>query len=82
MVQKIMAFPMLRLFKKTEAQSPDYRSDRTVEALVDYLRQKLALEEHVARMAPEEKVLHLQQKEEQKDDHPGCLMSGFLLVNR
>jgi thiol-disulfide isomerase/thioredoxin len=82
MVQKIMAFPMLRFFKNQEAQPPDYRSDRTVEAMIEFVRQRLATDEHLSQLAPDEKERHLKLKEEARDDHPGCLMSGFLLVNR
>jgi hypothetical protein len=82
MVQKIMAFPMLRFFKNKEAQPPDYRSDRTVEAMIEFVRQRLATDEHLSQLAPDEKERHLKLKEEARDDHPGCLMSGFLLVNR
>ena len=80
--QKIQAFPMLRLFKDGEAQSPDYRSDRTVDAFTEYIKAKLAADDMVARMAPEQREAHLIAEEKRKDDHPGCMMSGFLLVNR
>jgi hypothetical protein len=33
-------------------------------------------------MNPSEKSLHVERKELERDDHPGCLLSGFLLVNR
>jgi protein disulfide-isomerase-like protein len=82
MKEKIQAFPNLRLFKKKEVQPPDYRSDRTVDAMIDFLRSRLALDEQIKLMAPAEKVAHEERIAEQKDDHPGCMMSGFLLVNR
>lgn len=82
MTQKVMAFPMLRFFKKKEAQPPDYRSDRTVEAMIEFVRQRLATDEHLSQLPADEKEMHLIRKEEARDDHPGCLMSGFLLVNR
>lgn len=80
--QKIQAFPTLRLFKDAEPQPPDYRSDRTVEAFNEFLLQRLAMDEQVARMDPETKAQHHERLALQRDDHPGCLMSGFLLVNR
>jgi protein disulfide-isomerase-like protein len=82
MNQKIQAFPTLRVFKEAEPQAPDYRSDRTVDALTEFVRQKLAQDEQVQAMDHETRQLHHERLEQQRDDHPGCLMSGFLLVNR
>ena len=80
--QKVMAFPLLRFFKGREPQSPDYRSDRTVEALHQYATQQVGHDQMLALLPPHEKEEHLQRKALEKDDHPGCLVSGFLLVNR
>mmetsp|Transcript_7948 Transcript_7948/g.13183 ORF Transcript_7948/g.13183 Transcript_7948/m.13183 type:complete len:464 (+) Transcript_7948:78-1469(+) len=82
MQQKIQAFPLLRLFKHGTAQPPDYRSDRTVEALTEFVSQRLAKDEVLSLMAPHERVEHEEKAKEDRDDHPGCMMSGFLLVNR
>jgi len=82
MNQKIQAFPSLRLFKDGQPQPPDYRSDRTVEAFSEFLTQRLATDEQVARMDPQTKAQHEERRAQMRDDHPGCLMSGFLLVNR
>jgi protein disulfide-isomerase-like protein len=82
MREKIQAFPNLRLFKHGQVQPPDYRSDRTVDALTDFLNSRLALDEQLKLMKPHEKEAHEERVAEQKDDHPGCMMSGFLLVNR
>lgn len=82
MQQKIQAFPLLRMFKRGQAQAPDYRADRTVDALMEFAQQRLAQDEQLALMKPEDAKIHLERKEEQRDDHPGCMMSGFLLVNR
>jgi protein disulfide-isomerase-like protein len=82
MQQKIQAFPTLRVFKEGEPQSPDYRSDRTVDAFTEFVQQKLAQDEQVRSMDPETREKHEERIEQQRDDHPGCLMSGFLLVNR
>ena len=40
------------------------------------------IDEQVSKMNPSEKSLHVERKELERDDHPGCLLSGFLLVNR
>lgn len=82
MEQKIQAFPMLRLFKRGQVQPPDYRADRTVAAMSEFINSRLALDEQLAMMKPEDAKLHLERKAQERDDHPGCMMSGFLLVNR
>eukprot|EP01040_Poterioochromonas_malhamensis_P004184 gene4183-4478_t len=80
--QKIQAFPMMRLFKHGQPQPPDYRSDRTVEAFMTFLHDRLSHDEQFALMKPEEKLAHEERKQANRDDHPGCMLSGFLLVNR
>ena len=82
MNQHIQAFPALRLFKDSTVQPPDYRSDRTVEAFVDFLQSRLATDQQLSQMDPDAKLAHELKKELLKDDHPGCLLSGYLLVNR
>lgn len=78
--QKIQAFPNLRLFKHGEVQPPDYRSDRTIEAFSEFINSRLAKDEALSHLLPHEQIEHL---EKEKDiDHPGCMMSGILLVNR
>jgi protein disulfide-isomerase-like protein len=81
MQNKVQAFPMLRLFKDGAAQPPDYRQDRTVTALSTYLKSKIASDTHVAQL-PKEKQEEHAANEKSKDPHPGCMLSGFLLVNR
>jgi hypothetical protein len=80
--QRIQAFPMLRVFKDGEVQPPDYRSDRTVEALTAFIKSKITTDSHVARLDPAQQEAHKQQQEARRNDHPGCMLSGFLLVNR
>jgi protein disulfide-isomerase-like protein len=82
MSQHIQAFPTLRIFKDTTVQPPDYRSDRTTDALLEFVRSRLATDEQVAQMSAKEQEEHKERQEQQRDDHPGCMMSGFLLVNR
>lgn len=79
---KIQAFPMLKLFKDGVVQPPDYRSDRTVDAFVEFLKSRISAAEFVSKLSPQEKEAHLKAEESRRDDHPGCMMSGFLLVNR
>jgi len=80
MKYKIQAFPTLKLFKKAEVQPPDYRSDRTVDAFIEFLKEKLQLDEELAKMGPQEQAEHMRRLK--TADHPGCMMTGFLLVNR
>ena len=81
MRNRVQAFPMLRLFKDGEAQQPDYRQDRTVTALIGFLKGKVATDTHVAQLPPEKQEEH-KELEKSKQPHPGCMLSGFLLVNR
>ena len=82
MEQKIQAFPMLRLFRHGQPQSPDYRSDRTVEAFTEFINQRVSKDEIVAQMPAEVRAQHEENEKAAKEEHPGCMMSGFLLVNR
>lgn len=82
MNHKIQAFPMLRVFKDGEVQPPDYRSDRTVDALTAFIKSKITTDTHVARLDPAQQEAHKQAQEARRNDHPGCMLSGFLLVNR
>lgn len=82
MNNKIQAFPLVRLFKRGEAQSPDYRKDRTVEALMEFANSQVAKHQQLDSMTVEERDAHLEREAVLKDDHPGCMMSGYLLVNR
>lgn len=82
MNEKVMAFPSLRLFTDGEVAPPDYRGDRTVEAFMEFVKQRVAVDEQVATMDVATREAHEVRKENMRTDHPGCLMSGFLLVNR
>lgn len=81
MKNKVQAFPMLRLFKDGEPQPPDYRQDRTVDALAAYLKGKIASDTHVAQLPAHQQEEH-KAKAQSEEAHPGCMLSGFLLVNR
>lgn len=80
--QRIQAFPGLRLFKRSEAQMPDYRADRTVEALVNYVHQHISAGELSRTLSDEGKKQHEEDKARAAVVYPGCAMEGFLLVNR
>lgn len=79
---KIQAFPTLRLFKKHEAQLPDYKLDRTTTALMDYVKAQLEKDEKYKDWPADRKKRRDNRKPKQEGDHPGCQLSGYLLVNR
>mmetsp|Transcript_35529 Transcript_35529/g.110033 ORF Transcript_35529/g.110033 Transcript_35529/m.110033 type:complete len:454 (+) Transcript_35529:605-1966(+) len=76
---RVQAFPTLRFYHRGEqANEGEYRFDRTVDAMVDFVTKKIEAEQ-IYRQYPEARVAH---KANWNSDHPGCLVSGFLLVNR
>jgi len=85
--QKVMAFPTLRWFQNGEPVTPDYKMDRTVDALVGFAKRKLEMDERYKKWqetagegVDEEKKRKLFQNS--RPDHPGCQVSGHLMVNR
>ena len=76
--QRIQAFPTLRLFKDGEVFAPDYKLDRTVAALKGYATGKVALEEKMKEWHPKRR----ERVQAQNREHPGCMLSGHLDVNR
>lgn len=82
MDQKIQAFPTLRMFKHGQPQPPDYRADRTVDAFVEFVNARVSQDEQLALMSHEDRQAHMERKELERNDHPGCMMSGFLYVNK
>jgi len=75
--QQIQAFPTLRLFKNGERFLQDYKMDRKVETLKSFVKEKLDLHERMKEW-PAERV----EKYHETKYHPGCVLSGFLLVNK
>ena len=92
--QQIRAFPTLRLYRDAEVVPPDYREDRTVEALKAHVEKTLDLHAHLddpekskkmSAVEKGEKNKELQEhkaKGEMKEIKGGCQLAGFLLVNR
>ena len=62
--QKVMAFPTLRWYHAGEAVMPDYKMDRTVQALVGYAKRKLDMDEKYKEW---EKKAGANVKEEEKE---------------
>jgi len=75
--QKIHAFPTLRLFKDG-AGHIDYTQDRTVESLVAFIKDQAG----EAEKPPEAQKALTPGKYVMPNEHIGCQISGFLLVNR
>jgi len=80
--QRIQAFPNLRLFKDDVVQPPDYRNDRTVPAMLEFVKSRLAVDDQLAQLHPDQQREHRAKQLELRNDHPGCMMTGFLLVNK
>lgn len=86
--QKVMAFPTLRWYKASEAVLPDYKMDRTVAALTGFTKRKLEMEEKYKdwekKMAddPEKNQRMRPNAGNSRPEHPGCQVSGHLMVNR
>ena len=79
--QRVMAFPTLRWYEKKEAQLPDYKSDRTVQAIVSYAQRKLELNDRFKNWnSRDEKGKDKEQyrKMYQVPENPGCQVSGTL----
>jgi thiol-disulfide isomerase/thioredoxin len=79
--QVIRAFPTLRLYKGGKAIAPDYREDRTVDALTSYIERTLDLHAKIASSSPEHRE-KIERTLFADSEFPGCLLTGFLLVNR
>jgi thiol-disulfide isomerase/thioredoxin len=79
--QKIRAFPLLRFFKRNEMMAPDYASDRSVGGFLEFSKKKMSWSDQLKAMPAHQKQAHLDAQREEAG-HPGCMMAGFLLVNR
>lgn len=78
--QAVMAFPTLRWYESGEAQMPDYKSDRTVDALVNFAKRKLELN---SKFKDWDKSNDGRRDEYRKmysvPENPGCQVSGTLM---
>jgi protein disulfide-isomerase-like protein len=88
--EKVMAFPTLRWFHNGVAQAPDYKMDRTVQALMGFAKRKLEMDdkfkEWSKKAMDEGNVVDVEKRRElfqmNRPDHPACQVSGYLMVNR
>lgn len=75
--EQIRAFPTIRLYKAGKQYGQNYKEDRTVKALVAYMKAHVSAAErmkdwHPARVA----------RMTDSDEHPGCMVSGYVMVHR
>lgn len=86
---KVLAFPTLRWYQRGQPVSPDYKMDRTVASLVGFSKRRLEMDEKYKDWESKtpnaddeerdrKRSLYLQSRPE----HPGCQISGHLMVNR
>eukprot|EP00756_Hemistasia_phaeocysticola_P028129 Hpha_TRINITY_DN16160_c0_g3::TRINITY_DN16160_c0_g3_i1::g.3166::m.3166 len=71
--QRIRAFPSMRLFRSGKAIA-DYDGPRTIEGMTEWAGRITGEDEVPHEAAPEVKG--------QNEEHLGCLVTGFLMVNR
>jgi len=85
--QRVLAFPTLRWYQNKEPVSPDYKMDRTVAALVGFAQRKLEMDEKFKnwkndKKATKETTDARARAMQGRPEHPGCQLSGHLMVNR
>jgi len=90
--QKVMAFPTLRWYHDKEPVTPDYKLDRTIDALTTFAKRKLEMDtrfkEWKTRADKDDSVSEEEVERKRnlyrqhRPDHPACMISGFLMVNR
>lgn len=74
--ERIMAFPTIRWYQTGgKAIVPDYIGDRTVEALMEYAIRQIGSKINGDGDGGKE-------EEDEEQHHPGCQLSGHLMVNR
>lgn len=99
MEARVMAFPTVRWFHNSVPVEPDYRQDRTVDALVSFTRRKLDMDATFKNWEADRDRDRRGGNGGNDDDddeygdaehpfrsgrpeHPGCQVSGHLMVNR
>jgi len=89
--QKVMAFPTLRWYANGKPVSPDYKMDRTVLGLTNFVKRKLTMDEKYKEwekkadqtgVEEDEKERKRQLYQQNRPEHPACQVSGHLMVNR
>eukprot|EP00579_Thalassiosira_antarctica_P028319 CAMPEP_0202002362 /NCGR_PEP_ID=MMETSP0905-20130828/8214_1 /ASSEMBLY_ACC=CAM_ASM_000554 /TAXON_ID=420261 /ORGANISM="Thalassiosira antarctica, Strain CCMP982" /LENGTH=475 /DNA_ID=CAMNT_0048559239 /DNA_START=49 /DNA_END=1477 /DNA_ORIENTATION=- len=73
--ERVMAFPTLRWIENGKGVMPDYRGDRTVDALVEYAKRRVDSAE-----GDDDETGKSEEFDE--EHHPGCQVAGHLMANR
>jgi len=86
---KVLAFPTLRWYTRGQPIAPDYKMDRTVASLTGFAKRKLDMDEKykdweskTPDAAEEDKERKRKLYLQDRPEHPGCQLSGHLMVNR
>lgn len=87
---KVLAFPTLRWYHSGIPISPDFKMDRTVDALIGYTKRKLEMDEKFKEWETknsdatnaEEREKKRKLYQQDRPEHPSCLVTGHLMVNR
>jgi len=87
---KIFAFPTLRWYAGGNAMSPDYKMDRTVNALIDFAKRKFEMNDRFKDWEKRTQASNRANDQPKKTfsewhgrpDYIGCQVSGHLMVNR
>jgi len=79
--ERVMAFPTLRWMEDGKAVMPDYRGDRTAEGLVEYAERRVN-DGKGGKNDNNKNNRALTINEWDEEHHPGCQVSGYLMVNR
>ena len=78
--QAVMAFPTVRWYENSEAILPDYKSDRTVNALTNFAKRKLDLNDKFKDWDKGDTKTKNQYREMfSVSENPGCQVSGVLM---
>jgi thiol-disulfide isomerase/thioredoxin len=86
---KVLAFPTLRWYHSGEPVAPDYKMDRTVDALLGFAKRKLEMDEKfkewdkkTENADAEERDRKRKLYQQHRPEFTGCQVSGHLMVNR
>jgi len=89
--EKVMAFPTLRWYENGKQITPEYKMDRTVQAMVAFAKRKLEMNEkfkdwELGAAARGDSNAEIDKKRklfsQSRPEHPSCQVSGHLMVNR
>jgi hypothetical protein len=89
--EKVMAFPTLRWYENGKHITPEYKMDRTVQAMVGFAKRKLEMNEKFkdwekGALDRGDSDADIEKKRklfsQSRPEHPSCQVSGHLMVNR